>query len=232
VSGLHLYCLLPAGLAPAAAVVGIDGVAVEAVPSDQLACWVSRHDGPPDATTDSIQAHNAVVMAAMSSRVTPVPLRFGQWLEDAESVCRSIATDAPRWLDLLHRFAGHAEYGVRIARTRHADALQAARDVHPRHAHTGKEYMAVLARRYAVAAEWKDDARRIADDLLATTGDAVTDSRVELPAGAGAMVSLALLVPVARVAEYHETLRRFRSRHDDDLRFLCTGPWPPYSFVA
>jgi hypothetical protein len=231
VTGLHLYCLLPSDVPPAAGTSGIAGVAVDVVHCDALACWITRHDARPTATIDSVRAHNAVVMAAMSPRVTPVPLRFGQWLADADAVCRSIGTDAPRWLELLDGFAGHAEYGVRIARTGHTDAPQTARDVHPGHEHTGKEYMALLARRHAATAEWKADAARIAADLLATTGAAVSDSRVELPSGADAMVSLALLIPVVRAADYHEMLGRFRSQRQE-LRFLCTGPWPPYSFVA
>jgi hypothetical protein len=231
VTGLHLYCLLPSDMPPADGICGIAGVAVEVVCCDALACWITRHDSRPTATADSVRAHNAVVMAAMSPPVTPVPLRFGQWLADADAVCGSIGKTAPRWLDLLHRFAGHEEYGVRIARTGHADAPQTARDVHPGHEHSGKEYMALLARRHAATAAWKAAAARIADDLLASTGAAVSDSRIELPGGADEMVSLALLVPGARAADYHELLSRFRSQRQE-LRFLCTGPWPPYSFVA
>jgi hypothetical protein len=231
VTGLHLYCLLPSDMPPAAGISGIAGAAVEAVHCDALACWITRHDVRPAATTDSVRAHNAVVTAAMSPRVTPVPLRFGQWLADAGAVCSSIGKNAPHWLDLLHRFAGHAEYGVRIARTGLADAPQTARDVHPGHEHTGREYMTLLARRHAATAGWKADAARIAADLLATAGAAVSDSRIELPGGADEMVSLALLIPAARAAEYHESLGGFRSQRRE-LRFLCTGPWPPYSFVA
>jgi hypothetical protein len=231
VNGVHLYCLLPSDMPPATGASGIAGATVEAVYCDSLACWITRHDARPPATVDSVRAHNAVVMAAMSPRVTPVPLRFGQWLPDAAAVCGSIGKDAPHWLDLLHRFAGHAEYGVRIARAGHEDEPHTARDVHPGREHTGKEYMALLARRHAATAEWKAAAARIAADLLAITDAAVSDSRIELPARVDEMVSLALLIPAARAAHYSAALDRFRSQRQD-LRFLCTGPWPPYSFVA
>jgi hypothetical protein len=224
--GLHLYCVVPIGCAPAADTRGVDGSAVESVSCARVSCWVSRHTVRPAAETAALRAHNDVVVAATSTAATPVPLRFGQWLEDETAVRRTIDEDGERWAQLLDRFAGHAEYGIRVAA-----ALEAARDVRPAVSVTGREYMAELARSQALAAGWRARADRLAGELRDRAGDLIRDSRMEPPARAGGTFAFAHLVAWADVKAYREAIGDVRRRHED-LRLLCTGPWPPYSFAT
>jgi hypothetical protein len=149
---LHAYCIVPAGHAPQAGLTGCADAPVQAVPAGpRLACWVST---APDAAPDSamLRDHNRVVAAAMDRRVTPVPLRFGQRFPDATAAAGAIVAHEDRWLGLLDRFAGRAEYGVRVSMPgTGADAGDpgTARDVQQRRSASGTAYMAALAARQA-----------------------------------------------------------------------------------
>jgi hypothetical protein len=223
---LHLYCIVPAGRAPVA-VAGIDGSPVRMVAAGDVACWVSAHSRRPGASALTLQAHNAVATAAMDRTVTPVPLRFGQWLGDAAAVRRELERASGQWLTLLARFEGHAEYGVRVTAGSAPAAPDAARDVRPVQ-NSGTEYMAGLARRQAEAAHRHAEGERIAAMIQARAASMIRDSRSEPLATPGGVVSLAHLVAWGDVDAYHAVMQQVS--HLTTLRLLCTGPWPPYSF--
>jgi hypothetical protein len=226
--GLHLYCILPSSAPLPASLTGVSGAGVQAVQCGSLACWASTHDARPAPDEAGVRAHNAVILAAMTDAVTPVPLRFGQWTDDVQAAEREVGATEARWLELLARLAGRAEYGVRLMRP--VTQAGPAQDVHGEQSSTGKEYMARLARRQAAARQWKADAEEMATALLATAGSVAGESRMEV-GEPPVLASLAHLVAWTDADAYHSALARFRSAHSD-VRCLCTGPWPPYSFVA
>jgi hypothetical protein len=228
---LHLYCIVPAGHGVATGA-GIDGADVQQVTAGALACFVSSHDERPVASRDSIAVHNAVIAAAMDREATPVPLRFGQWLPDESAVAAELARGADTWARLLEEFAGSAEYGVRIdpvAPGRQAPT-DAVREMHTE-TRSGTRYMAALARTHAAAADRRAEGERIAAQILERAGAAIRDSRSDSGRAAGGVLSIAHLVAWERATSYHAAVAEVAAAHDT-LRFLCTGPWPPYSFVA
>lgn len=226
--GLHIYCIVPAGFAPPPSFTGVADATVSAADAGvTIGLWSSTHPARPAANAAAVLAHNRVIAAAMEQRVTPVPVRFGQWFDSLDGALERIAADEPRWAAQLTRFAGCAEYGVRVI----SDAVpDPARDVHPAPGVSGTEYMAALVRRHAETESRRAQGDAIVAQLDTQLGDVILDRRVEHLEGGG-LVSCAYLVAQTRAADYHAVLARVR-RSRSDLRFLYTGPWPPYSFTA
>jgi hypothetical protein len=227
--GLHVYCIVPRGHHPDPSLTGVAGgtVAFGDVADDGIALWYSEHAARPAVEAAAVVAHNAVVAAAMTREVTPVPMRFGQWFDTLDAAVDRVTADAAKWLADLARFRGRAEYGVRVVP---AAPQERARDVHPAAAVSGTEYMAALARRHAGAEQRRALGDAIATQLAAALGDVVADRRVALLEDGG-LISCAYLVALERASDYHAILAHVR-RSRSDLRFVITGPWPPYSFVA
>jgi hypothetical protein len=224
--GLHLYCIVPPAQAAPPGLAGVDGASVEVVPAAGLAVWVSRHDAPPTPSIDAVRAHNAVVVAAMDREITPVPVRFGQWLAGETAVEERVAAERDRWADRLAVFAGRAEYGATVS----AAASEAARDVRAAEAATGTAYMQELARRQAGAAQRRNVADRIAGYIATQVEHYATETRVELPAEGDVIARIAHLVAWADADAYHGVMRELcEPRTDAQLRL--SGPWPPYSFA-
>jgi hypothetical protein len=224
--GFHSYCLVPRGRRPDAQLTGLDGAPVFLTDAAHLGVWCSEHAAPPAVDAKSVRTHNRVIESAMSPTVTPVPLRFGQWFDTLERIRNAVDENATAWLALLDRFAGCVEYGLSVASAATHSAVQ---DVH-RAAHTGREYMAALARRHAAATQRRVDAEALGGQLQEALASVVVATTVDYPESGG-LVSIAALVARSRAGAYHDTLADLR-RSRSDLSFLLTGPWPPYSFVA
>lgn len=221
--GLHAYCVVAEQRIPQGP--GIGGAPVHAVPLSQVAVWTSEHLHRPVATVEAARTHDAVIRAALDERSTPVPLRFGQWFEDAPHLVAAVRDRVPGWCALLAELAGTVEMGVRVTGTAPAAAPV------PPDASSGTAYMhALLERHHAVATL---QARR--DEVLAvlrhTLGPQVEREFIEPGPEGDSVLSVAYLVRRARLARYRDALASLHERLAP-LRVHTTGPWPPYSFVA
>jgi hypothetical protein len=226
------YCIVPPRKLPPPGLAGCGGAAVRVIEAaDALACWAS--DSPPALRRDeaAIREHHGVVASAMDDEVTPVPLRFGQSFPDDDAAATAIAADARRWHALLRHLAGHAEFGVRIV----GFAEDAARDVHPPAAESGREYMAALARRQAVTQHAFAEGERIAALVRSRAGGLIAESTQEPVRGSQGGLVMAHLVAWQDVEAWRAAMHAVQDalRLDaPDARLLLSGPWPPYSFVA
>lgn len=224
--GLYLYCVLPAGHVPPPALLGIDDSPVTPVTDGDVVLWASALPRPPVASIDAIQRHNHVIEAAMDAAVTPVPLRFGQYVSPAELAVR-VADRRSAWLASLAEFAGCAEYGLRVLEPERAPA---ARDVRTA-AVTGRAYLESLARTAGLDRERRDRADALAAALRAQLGDCIVRDRVEPLPSAHGLASIAHLVRSGSAEAYRRGIDAARAAMPS-LRFLSSGPWPPYSFSA
>jgi hypothetical protein len=223
--GLHLYCIAPAGHRPPAGLAGVDGAGVAGVEAGRLVAWVSDAAERTNPTLDRVRAHHAVVESAQSDDLVPLPVRFGQWFRDAAPLEAALRDRETEHLSRLEALRGTAEFGLRIA----GPARRAARDVRDRSAASGAAYLRAAARRVAEEREEAallrpglDDAREAVRDLVR---EELTDET------APGLAGLLHLVPRAHWGSYRARLGELQARHPD-LRFMISGPWPPYSFAG
>jgi hypothetical protein len=229
VTGIHIYCIAPASHFPAPELTGLDGAALRAADAAGLSFWFSAHAARPDASLDRVRVHNDVARAAMTTLVTPVPVRFGQWFDDTAAAAAKVAENVEHWRERLTHFAGRAEYGVRVLPLH--DEPHSARDVHPAPASSGRAYMEALAQRQAEAERMRSTAEELAVTLSAQLSDLIADSRADLCPDSRTVLSMAHLVAWRDAEAYHSRMQSVRAAHTE-LRLLFSGPWPPYSFVA
>ena len=224
--GIYAYCVVPAGQFPPADLAGIGGARVEPANVAGLSLWVSSGERPEPAL-DAVLAHNRVVEVAVSEAVTPVPLRFGQWLEDAERLEQAIGENAAHYRELLARFAGCLEFGLRVIDPNAPEEAQEVRNA----ARTGREYMQALQESGKLADRNRAQAERVAARIREQLRDVVRDERIDTARTTHAVVTMSHLVARENFDEYRERARRLRAAFPE-LRLLLSGPWPPYSFAA
>ena len=223
---LHLYCIVPASHPLPQDCRGIDARPPFAVHSGSLAVWATEHADAVAPGIEVVRMHNAVIAAAMDSRITPIPLRFGQTAPDSGAAEERLAGESAKWTALLARFAGRAEYGVRVLRY----VTAAEQDVHTPIPESGTEYMAALARKQAQAGQRRAEGERIASSIASRVEELVDDSRVEYASTGELLVAIANLVAWTAAERYHGAMREV-CEVSQDTQFVLTGPWPPYSFV-
>jgi hypothetical protein len=223
--GYHLYCIVPAGHRPPPGTTGVDGQPVMLLEAGRVAAWVGELPERPRPSLERARLHNEVVEKALSAEVAPLPARFGGWFAGEPDVVSALASRESEHLDALARVAGAAEFGVRIA----LPESGTARDVQtPAHS-GGRAYLEEVAQRLSRA---RESAERLAPGVgavQAAVRDLVRAEVVEEPRAG--LAGVLHLVPREHWDEYRRRVGRL-PRELPALRFLISGPWPPYSFVA
>ena len=223
--GCYVYCIVPIGHAPEN-ITGIDRQAVDQLDGAGVGCWVSVFDKRPEPTLDRVREHNAVIQAAVTDTVTPVPIRFGQWLESSPALLEHLALNAARYTTLLTQFAGALEFGLRVLDPdRPGRVATAAETV------SGTAYLTALRDQLRGADLDQPEIAALRAALPEAFEDTVKSERFEPLRTTHGLLSVTHLVDRSRFDAYRATIVRVRAQQPQ-LRFLATGPWPPYSFAA
>lgn len=186
-------------------------------------------------SADELWRHEAVVESLMRER-TVLPVRFATLLPTPRHVADLLCRAYRALAEDIARVRGRVEIGMRFlaasANDADADRACAAGDSYSaRGAGRGCAYLrAKLAglqhRRERRRAELRL-ARRVYD-LLASHAEASTlDGDPET----AHTISAAFLVPRDGVEVFRRVVGEVAGAHPE-LALLCTGPWPPYSFVT
>jgi hypothetical protein len=218
--GIYAYCLGTDSHPEPPAMQGVEGTVVGSERVAGFAVWVSDIPRAPTPSLEAVRAHNAVVEAATET-ATPLPFRFGQWFDGRDALVQSLEERREGLGQSLQRVADALEYGVRVIDPQHQSA--------PPDRTSGTAYLEALATRARQDEADRARGRDVAAALRARLGPLVRDERVRL-VGAGTLASIAHLVARHDTGEYDRTIRTFPSERPE-LRFVFTGPWPPYGFV-
>jgi hypothetical protein len=201
-----------------------------------------------DATPQNVWRHERILERLMQDH-TVLPLRFGTICPDADALRDFLVLSAGGFLENLGRVRGKVELALRIVDdNRGADLLgdcsrvpsrqpsdivpnrlSASNDDEP--VGRGAAYLRTLLQHRHGEFVREDSANRLAL-LLRRQLDVVLDDVVcTAPVEASAYYRISCLVERDQVLAFADALERFRG---DYPRFdvTCTGPWPPYSFVA
>ena len=183
---------------------------------EDLEVIVTRHAAAPEPTEAAVSRHDAVCTGLMQESAV-VPIRFGAVFSDDDRVSTEVAARAGDFRAALARINGCVELGVRVIRPQQAEETE----TEPA---TGSAYLQrrLEARRVAAAAAHAVDERL---HVLAVDRTLRTLETPEL------VLSASYLVSRDGVDRFREAVEVLESERPD-LTLLCTGPWPPYSFVA
>ncbi|MEN3341226.1 MAG: hypothetical protein V7644_630 [Actinomycetota bacterium] len=214
---------------------GVDGATVSLHDGDGLAVIVSHvADRPVQATRRNLEAHAAVLAAALAERDPVLPMRFGIVLPDAAAVEAEVLGASRGELEsLLARFAGTAEFELKALYPDQAALLEEVVRDNPRIAglrgRGGYHEQIQLGELVAAAL----DERRRSDEgfLLDALTPLAVDRRAreELPERVAAKLSF--LVDRNRQAEFEERAEQLAQECHTRLQLRLDGPLPPHNFV-
>lgn len=213
---LHLYALTdhPAQLVDVA---GIDraGLRVAEVSPvlDAVVSDVAIAEGQPDEA--AILAHAAVVEQLTTTNEAILPARFSGGYPGEKELVEAISEREPRVSEALERVRGCLEIGLRV--------FDHAASGESRTQASGRAYMRTRL------AEVRSAERTAAElhDALATDA---RESTCRVLATPQLLLSAAYLLPRSAVEAFRRAVES-AERERPGLTFVCTGPWPPYSFA-
>ena len=212
---------------PLPSVEGMDGALVGGVPSGDLLAVVTRHEQPPgELGADAFWAHERVVERVMADRAV-LPMRFNTTQPDDGTLRSALLARHEELQAALERVRGRVELGVRAIGDRPATESSAPAAA----VSSAADSPAAASDSPTRGRQWLAD--RIEADRLAASVyeplDALAIASLRrAPSGEGEVLRAAYLVDRAALPRFRAAVEQLQR---PDVSVLCTGPWPPYSFV-
>ncbi len=228
---LYLYCLGRNLVRTSLnAVIGVAGAKPYLLTCGSITAVVSDFAGDRvPVSRAEVFAHTRVVDTILTA-ATPLPFRFGTVVrrERLESYIefRKDALHAQ-----LDRVQGCVEMSVKILRDTGQATSHPAEEQEPAPAPgPGTAFLEAKRRESLGRARQKQQAEKVAAWLAGEMGTVVQESTVHVQPTEALVVAAAYLVERERLKEYRKHLQGVLREAPADLRFLASGPWPPYSF--
>lgn len=189
---------------------------------DLLAVFTRHVRSVAEPAPDALWVHERVVERLMADR-TVLPMRFGSKVDDERALREFLAGCRQSLATAIARTSGHVELGVRILQPLAArdGAGMAARAAAPP---TGRDYLLAKLQHDQRATR---ASASLHEPLEALAGEA----RRQTPRGADEILRGSYLVDRRVVPRFRAAVERLQIARPD-VSILCTGPWPPYSFVG
>jgi hypothetical protein len=220
---IWVYAIAERPDVPPPSAAGLAGAPLATVREGALLAVLSHHADPPVVSeVEALWTHENVVERLMAQRAV-LPVRFGSQLDDVAGLRRAIAGHHDELLTALDGVRGRVELAVRAVSPGPADVALAPVEETVTTEDTGHRYVrAKLELRNRAEAAGLALHARLSALAVAERRRPGRDPRELLRAS--------YLVERPTVAEFQALAERL-ARERPDAALLCTGPWPPYSFV-
>jgi hypothetical protein len=212
---LHVYALTehPAALPPRP---GIGGAGLRAIEIGDIDAVVSETgSGHVPASEEAVLEHARVVDGLVSQNEAVLPGRFTNGFGDEDALRDVIGGRMAKLRAALEHVRGNVEIGLRVIRG-------GGRDLSP--TSSGRDYLA--GRLAEVRA-----AEHAAEQIHAPLAAAACAGTLNVLATPELLLSAAYLIPRAEVDAFRARVEQLDDAQPE-LTFVCTGPWPPYSFAT
>jgi len=222
---LYAYCLVEDLDTLDAPVRGISGAAVRLIKMDELGILVSDSESDAVPVTHENALTHAAVVRSVLDRTTPLPFRFGTLVTE-QQLSSYISARKPALLTKLAHVRGAVEMSVKIIwqlPTENGEEQPITQSA-------GATFLAEKRREILGDERRSAQASTISAWLRETVTSLVRDEQVKVRPAEKLVLSAAHLVERTIIPKYRETMAAARQARPD-LRFLWSGPWPPYSFA-
>lgn len=208
---IHVYGFVDE-LAELPALAGVDEAPLERFQVAGLELVLSRAATPPSAevSREAVLRHAQVVEELMRRSAAVLPAQLGRAFRDEHQLAAAVEEQAPQLARSLERVRGCVEYGLRVTAVPTESAP----------AGSGADYM----RARLAQVRLQDELLERLHEPLAGLARSTTLQR--RPDG----VSAAYLVAQDDVPAFERAAAGLE--HPVEVTVVCTGPWPPYSFVG
>lgn len=228
----HVYAITDRPDEPLPDRLGLDDkVLAQIVCSDIGAVVSAREEVVRPAEADELWRHEEIIEALMLGR-TALPARFGTLLS-RQQLGDVLARTYPQLVRNLARVRGHVEIGVRFLAIAEPDTPDHAASRGGTAAAGPTPGTAYLLTRLAKDRELRNRRQmrlETVHEVFAMLSELATTGRIDEPNDRH-VVSAAFLVAQERVPSFQHAAARAADAYPQ-LALLCTGPWPPYSFVS
>ncbi|MFQ5915304.1 MAG: GvpL/GvpF family gas vesicle protein [Nitrospinota bacterium] len=237
-AGFYVYCVADGPTGPTIGRKGLQGKEVMQVSHRDVRLLWSEMDAKPAFAEGDVLAHEAVVELAWAHSAV-LPMRFGTVFPAREALPEILARLYPRFRVSLDRLAGKVEVGVKVLWEAEAikEELRALRPGTERCSENlnggspAKSYLWRRFQEHLLERGLKEKAADVAGEVNTSLQPWASEAEVKVLRTENLLMSAAYLVRRDRLEGFRTQLGRVKEAQPR-LKFLFSGPWPPYSFVG
>lgn len=208
---------------------GIGGAQVRLFKTENFSLLVSDFSGDlVPVNRDNALAHAAVVRSVLD-RTTPLPFRFGT-LGTEEQLRSYVTARREALVAKLGQVRGCVEMNVKII----SDRNEAQETEDQAGGKPGTSFLLQKQREIAGSEARAAEAKSVAGWLEGLVGECARETRINTDFKDKLLLAAAHLVERDLVERYRLKLKDARDearRERPELKFLISGPWPPYTFA-
>lgn len=229
---MYLYAITNQPEEPVPPDPGLEGASLLSLAYQDIAAVASPLtivEVPP--TEDNLWRHEAIVEALMADRIV-LPMRFGTVLANEVAVQAVLAAHYTDFVASLDRVRGRVELGLRVLWDDDTPPPQPSPACEGGSGRgSGRAYLMARLEEERQVWAWRQQAEALAAELHAPLARLATGSTRQVLITPRLLLTAAYLVERDEVATFRQEVETLSAAYSA-LRFLCTGPWPAYSFVT
>ena len=216
---------------------GLGEVGVYNIPYRDIGIVVSESEQIQDITQEHILKHEEVVEKLMES-FTVLPVSFLTLFKKEDDVLLMMQEYYSDFRENLDRLRNKVEFGIKIiwpGETIKNRIIEASKkfnaDVTIQDNSPGKSFAKERFEKYKIDKEFAEEADRciaLLDDFFSRFA---AEKKLEKLKSDNLLLNAYYLVEKEKQVDFKEAFERTRST-PGDLKFLLSGPWPPYNFIV
>lgn len=235
---IYAYAIIDSNIEINGFINGLEESRVYNIPFRDVGVIVSELENRiSDVTKDHVLRHEEVVEKLMEN-FTVLPVRFCTLFNRKEDLISMMDDYYDDFQADLYRLRNKVEFGIKviwpgaIIRKRIEDAYRKAlNDLLPPNGSLAKNFMKEKFEKYKIDGEFEEEADRciaVIDDFFKRL---ISERKFEKLKTGNLLLNASYLVDRDRQNDFKKAFEELRAS-PGDLRYLFTGPWPPYNFVT
>ncbi len=239
----YLYCITKEFRKPVAGIIGVSNTPVYTLNYQGVAALLSDVSTATISVSNENILYHSSVIETVHKEQTVLPMRFSSVLNNHEEVIKFLKNGYSVFIDSLERLQDKVEMGIRIimkvedtgrrgdsSRWQSATWKDSPTPSQRVNINAGEAYLEQQRSHYAMQDENNSSLREIVSTCHAQFKGIYVGYKKDTHSLFQG-VSINYLIPKHLLSEFRNRLHDLGTSLRE-LKFLCTGPWPPYHFVS
>ena len=234
---IYTYGVIDSNSIIAETIRGLEGACVYNIPYRDIGAVVSKQVYQiKEINRQDVLMHEEVVERLME-KSTILPVRFLTTFNQEEEVLVVLKEFYQDFKENLDRLRNKVEFGIRViwpGETIRNRIIEAHKKTNADTVITGdtpaKSFIEAKFQDYKVDIEFQKEADKHISLIDNFFNRFISDKKLEKLRSNNLLLSASYLIEKERQYEFKEAFQRAR-RTPGNLKFLMTGPWPPYNFI-
>jgi hypothetical protein len=228
---VYVYAIIDRPTIPVPDMPGLEGAALDTLPCQDIGAVVSLSTVGKAPPVEAILWQHETVVEALMADHSVLPVRFGTMLPDEAAVQAVLVTHYAEFTVGLERVRGHVELGLRVL-WNDDSARPLTSDQPPPHSlGSGRAYMLARLEEECRLQVRRERAESLAREIHTPLARLAAEATLRTLMTPRLLLTAAYLVRHEQVAAFRQEVETLSPTYPE-VRLLCTGPWPPFSFVA